>query len=78
MHWASTKLKLNFYLINLYVAFTWRKNTHFRILILEYDEANAPLQIKRSRFKKKAFQALILIRKPKESPRRGIEPRSPA
>ena len=55
-YWASTKLKLNFYLINLYVAFTWRKNTHFRILILEYDEANAPLQIKRSRFKKKHFK----------------------
>ena len=24
-YWASTKLKLNFYLINLYVAFTWWK-----------------------------------------------------
>ena len=43
MHWASTKLKLNFYLIHLYVAFTCmvKKITHFRILILEYDEANA-------------------------------------
>ena len=23
MHWALTKLKLNFYFINLYVALTW-------------------------------------------------------
>ena len=37
------------------------------------------LQIKRSRLKeKKSIEVLILIREPKESPRRGIEPRSPA
>ena len=29
MHWASTKLKLTFYLINLYVAFTRWKNYAF-------------------------------------------------
>ena len=44
-YWASTKLKLNFYLINLYVAFyVVKKITHFRILILEYDEVNAPFK----------------------------------
>ena len=26
MHWASTQLKLNYYLINLYVTFTRSKN----------------------------------------------------
>ena len=26
MHWASTQLKLNFHLINLYVTFTWSQN----------------------------------------------------
>ena len=26
MHWASTQLKLNLYLIYLYVTFTWSKN----------------------------------------------------
>ena len=37
------------------------------------------LQIKRSRLKeRKSIEVFILIRKPKESPRRGIEPRSPA
>ena len=45
MHWPSTKLKLTFYLINLYVAFyVVKKITHFRILILEYDEVNAPFK----------------------------------
>ena len=29
MHWALTKLKLTFYLINLYVAFTRWKNYAF-------------------------------------------------
>ena len=33
---------------------------HFRILILEYDEANAPLQIKRSRFEKKSISSIDL------------------
>ena len=78
MHWALTKLKLNFYLINLNVTFTDENITHFRILILEYDEAIAPFKSNVQGKKKKAFQAFILIRKPKGSPRRGIEPRSPA
>ena len=33
MHWASTKLKINFYLINLYVAFTWRKKLRIFVFL---------------------------------------------
>ena len=33
MHWASTKLKLNFYLITLYVAFTWWKKLHIFVFL---------------------------------------------
>ena len=44
MHWASTKLKLSCYSINLYAALRGEKNTHFCILILEYDESNAPFK----------------------------------
>ena len=54
------------------------KITHFCNLILEYDESNAPFKSNVQGSEKKALQAFILIRKPKESPRRGIEPRSPA
>ena len=43
------------------------------ICISEYDQSIKPFKFK-LQGKKKAF---ILIRKPKESPRRGIDPRSP-
>ena len=79
MHWASTKLKLNFYLINLIVAFTGWKKLRIFVFLFWNTMKQTHLQIKRSRLKKKkAFQAFILIRKPKESPQQGIEPRSPA
>ena len=50
MHKTSAKLKLNFYLINLYVTLTWLKITLEEIwkrnfkysLIPEYDLSNAP------------------------------------
>ena len=50
MHKTSAKLKLNFYLINLYVTLTWSKITLEEIckrnfkysLIPEYDLSNAP------------------------------------
>ena len=44
MHWASTKLKLSFYSINLYAALRGEKITYFCILTLEYDESNAPFK----------------------------------
>ena len=77
MHWPSTKLKLTFYLINLYVAFTRWKKYAFLYSYSRVRWIKRTLQIKRSRLRKKAFQAFILIRKPKESPRRGIDPGLP-
>ena len=90
VHKTSSKLKLHFYFINLYVTLTWSKITLEEIcrrsfkysLILEYDLSKVPFMLNfRNEIKKKkknAFHTFILIRKPKESPRRGIEPRSPA
>ena len=88
MHKTSLKLKLNFYLINLYVTWTWSKITLEEIckrnfkysLIPDYDLSKVPfiLNFRDEIKKKKAFHTFIYIRKTKDSPRRGIEPRSPA
>ena len=43
MHWASTKLKLNFYLINLYVAFTWWKKLLIFVLFWNTMKQTHPL-----------------------------------
>ena len=75
MHWAPTQFKLNFHLANLYVTFTWSKNYAKRdllekilsILIPEHDQTHPSNQTYKVKSKKKAFQALILIRKPKEN-----------
>ena len=70
MHKTSAKLKLNFYLINLYVKLTWSNialeeicNRNFKYsLIPEYDLSNAPfilnfrVELKK---KKKAFHTFI-------------------
>ena len=44
MHWASTKLKLTFCLKKRVLRLPGGKITHFCILILEYDESNAPFK----------------------------------
>ena len=65
MHWALTKLKLNFYLINLNVTFTDENITHFRILMLEYDEAIAPFKSNVQGKKKKSISSIHLNPKTK-------------
>ena len=68
MHQTSAKLKLNFYLINLYVTLTWLKITLEEIcqrnfkysLIPEYDLSNAPfINFRVEIRKKKAFRTFI-------------------
>ena len=74
MHKTSAKLKLNFYLINLYVKLTWSKITLEEIckrnfkysLIPEYDLSNAPFILNfRVEIKKKSIPYIYLNRKTK-------------
>ena len=73
MHKTSAKLKLNFYLINLYVTLTWSKTTLEEIckrnfkysLIPEYDLSNAPFILNFGVKLKKNIPYLYLNRKTK-------------
>ena len=65
MHWASTKLKLTFYLINLYVAFTRWKNYAFLYSYSRVRWIKRTLQIKRSRLRKKSISSIHLNPKTK-------------
>ena len=65
MHWASTKLKLTFYLINLYVAFTRWKNYAFLYSYSRMRWIKRTLQIKRSRLGKKSISSIHLNPKTK-------------
>ena len=69
MHKTSLKLKLNFYLINLYVTLTWSKITLEEIckksfkysLIPEYDLSKVPFMLNFSdEIKKKSFPYIYL------------------
>ena len=73
MHWASTKLKLSFYSINLYVAFTQWKNYAFLYSYSRIRWIKRTLQIKRSRLIKKSISSIHLNPKTKSiSPNPGI------
>ena len=65
MHWASTKLKLSFYFINLYVAFTWWKKYGFLYSYSRMRWIKRTLQIKRSRLGKKNISSIHLNPKTK-------------
>ena len=72
MHWASTKLKLSFYSINLYVAFTQWKNYAFLYSYSRIRWIKRTLQIKLSRLIKKSIWSIHLNPKTKSISRTPV------